>query len=885
MGATHSRFWSIACLGAGLLIAGTAGAEPSIRRTALERLDAAVARGEIAPAEAARQRFFYLFDRDRMSARFRVPGEPPAKCGTEVIAELVRDRALLDAGTRAELDHRLSSINAPGTGTYTTAHFRIEYATSGPDAPTPTDVAPANGIPDFVEWTGAACEQAWAIEVGQLTYTAPAVGNGQNARYPVTYQAQDAYGFTTVVAGQETRIVLHPSYANFPFNEDPEGDVIGALRVTVAHEFKHAIQRMYSPWTEGNWLELDATWMEDVVFDAVNDYVNFIRGDRSPFTDPQLPLFIGGLASYEDCNWETYLAATLGNEHLRAFWERRRNFPGESVLLSWQQNFAAAGTSIAGVWRDYVAWNFASGDHAAPGYGYEEAAAYPTTPATFFHEALPVGPLSWPVNGTAASAHFISNAAATLAGTPEFTFDGAPGAEWGVTLLLRLRAGGLNAIPVVPVSGFATVQVPGLDWSEIEWAALVVGNPTPANPAISYSFSARAIAPVLITHAPLFERAENSEPPMVRAVIKPGTSSLDPSTVTLTYRLNGDAEVTLPMSPTGAPQEYGASLPSTVAGTRVEYRVEARALSGSTVRTPSVPLTFHAFETMSVVESFETDAGWTVGVPGDQAITGQWERVIPRGTPAAPYLDATPMPGQACFVTQNGSIGGASGEADVDGGRTTLLSPVYSFFQGGGFARVEARYQRWYSNHVGSRPDDTWQVDASNDGGLTWVGVETATLGDNRWVPVTVDLRALFGDPVRVRFRFVAEDSGGPSLVEAGVDDFEIVAVPANPVAVIPPLAMPIQALGPAAPNPSAGWVRLRLTLSAERAIVATVRDLQGRVVKTLVPGERRAAGSSWLEWDGRSSAGAEMAAGIYWIEARADGQLIRRKLVRTRAR
>jgi len=262
MGATHSRFWSIACLGAGLLIAGTAGAEPSIRRTALERLDAAVARGEIAPAEAARQRFFYLFDRDRMSARFRVPGEPPAKCGTEVIAELVRDRALLDAGTRAELDHRLSSINAPGTGTYTTAHFRIEYATSGPDAPTPTDVAPANGIPDFVEWTGAACEQAWAIEVGQLTYTAPAVGNGQNARYPVTYQAQDAYGFTTVVAGQETRIVLHPSYANFPFNEDPEGDVIGALRVTVAHEFKHAIQRMYSPWTEGNWLELDATWMD-----------------------------------------------------------------------------------------------------------------------------------------------------------------------------------------------------------------------------------------------------------------------------------------------------------------------------------------------------------------------------------------------------------------------------------------------------------------------------------------------------------------------------------------------------------------------------------------------------------------------------------------------
>jgi hypothetical protein len=281
---------------------------------------------------------------------------------------------------------------------------------------------------------------------------------------------------------------------------------------------------------------------------------------------------------------------------------------------------------------------------------------------------------------------------------------------------------------------------------------------------------------------------------------------------------------------------------------------------------------------MSVVESFEADGGWSVGAEGDQAVSGRWERVVPRGTAAAPYLDTTPMPGQASFVTQNGSIGGSLGEADVDGGRTTLLSPVYSFFPGGAFARLEARYRRWYSNHVGARPDDAWRVDASDDGGATWINLETSTLGENRWVPVAVDLRPLFGDPHQMQFRFVAEDSGTPSLVEAGLDDFEILAIPQNPVAVILPTAMPARALGPATPNPSSEVVRLRLTLPIDRPVVATVRDLQGRVVKTL-------AGDSWIEWNGRSSSGAEAAAGVYWIEARVDGQVLRRKLVRVRAR
>src|SRR5262249_47297501 len=147
-----------------------------------------------------------------------------------------------------------------------------------------------------------------------------------------------------------------------------------------------------------------------------------------------------------------------------------------------------------------------------------------------------------------------------------------------------------------------------------------------------------------------------------------------------------------------------------------------------------------------------------------------------------------------------------------------------------------ARYRRWYVNDIGSRPDDVWRVDASNDGGATWTTVETAALGSNEWVPVTVDLLAKLGSPDRVRFRFVASDTGRASVVEAGVDDFEILARLHDPVGVGDAAGAELR-LGPPSPNPSRGSVALRLTLPRAATVRASVRDVQGRLVRRLLSG------------------------------------------------
>ena len=106
---------------------------------------------------------------------------------------------------------------------------------------------------------------------------------------------------------------------------------------------------------------------------------------------------------------------------------------------------------------------------------------------------------------------------------------------------------------------------------------------------------------------------------------------------------------------------------------------------------------------------------------GDNATTGVWTRVNPRGTLAAPEDDHSPS-GTLCWVTGQGNLGGGLGDADVDNGRTTLLSPVLDL---SGLDDPVVSYWRWYSNLLNGVVDDAFQVDVSFNGGSTWTSVET----------------------------------------------------------------------------------------------------------------------------------------------------------------
>ncbi len=863
----------------GALLPSLARSE-TVHGTAVDRIDQALAGGRIGLSEAARQKLFYVFDRGHMDARWEASEEPPTRCATLILRGIAEQLGSLDAGARSLYQtYTMQTPDPPRTlAVYETAHFYLEYETTGANGVPATDVSPANGIPDYIEWTATAVENCWTVEIDNLGYEGPILTGGPNNKYLVQFEEMGAYGYTTTTGGGRTKIVQHRNFLGFPPNDDPEGDQIGALKVTFAHEFKHASQFETSGWSEGNWVELDATWVEDIVYDQTNDYYNFISGGGSPFTSPQTTLNPG---SYEDCNWEHYQTEKLGNGHMLNFWNRRALMPGEAVLTTYSVNLANAGVPLVDAWGEYVAWNFNSGTRAGTGFGYGEAAQYPTAPATSTHTTLPVPTTNGSVVSLAANNRLINNTG-SLAGTPQFTFTGQAGANWSVSGLVKDLAGAVTRVPMTLTSGAGTLTMTGFDYSGLQWAALVIGNANTAGAAQTYSFSAQAAAALFITHQRLQNTTNTTNPYEVTAVVAAGSGTPDPGAVSLTYKVGGGSETTVPMTATGNPDQYSGDIPAQAVGSTIEYRISAETTLDELVSSPGAPGSFYSFDVLTVYEPFEAAGGWTVGDVGDNATTGLWIRVDPVGTIAQPEDDFTADPGVFCFVTGQGSPGGLDGAADVDNGKTTLMSPVFDLSTGGPYTEATVRYRRWYSNHLGGAPNsDTWRVDISNDGGSNWTNLESVTTGNNAWVLVTADLLALFGTPNQVRLRFVAEDIATGSLVEAGVDEFDILAIQQIRVGVGDRGPIAGVRLSLPAPNPSRAGTTLQLALPRAASVSATVRDLQGRQVRRLLAsGTRLPAGPNALVWDGRGDGARSLASGVYFVQVDVDDSRLEQRVV-----
>ena len=69
--------------------------------------------------------------------------------------------------------------------------------------------------------------------------------------------------------------VVDDDFARSQFSGSANG--LRALKVTAAHEFFHAVQFAFD-WLEDLWLmEGTAAWIEDEVYDSVNDNIQYLR--------------------------------------------------------------------------------------------------------------------------------------------------------------------------------------------------------------------------------------------------------------------------------------------------------------------------------------------------------------------------------------------------------------------------------------------------------------------------------------------------------------------------------------------------------------------------------------------------------------------------------
>ena len=172
----------------------------------------------------------------------------------------------------------------------------------------------------------------------------------------------------------------------------------------------------------------------------------------------------------------------------------------------------------------------------------------------------------------------------------------------------------------------------------------------------------------------------------------------------------------------------------------------------------------------------EFDQNWDLGVPGDDATEGMWERVEPVASYVGhieiqPGYDHSPA-GSYAFVTGQNNPGGGASDSDVDNGITTLQSPRFSLES---FIHPQLSYWRWISNNRGGAPyTDAFIVRVSSDNGASWTDLENTTIPFNAWKKKTFLLEDWLTLTDEMRIQFIAGDTGQISIVEAAVDDISI---------------------------------------------------------------------------------------------------------------
>ena len=262
--------------------------------SAVGKIELAYATGRISLDEWARYTAYALFEPDRLPDAFH--SEVIEPCGTWIRIRFFQVWPELSEATRQQLSYYGFLPNgalARPTGldsVRTTAHFKIHYSVAAGDtnAVDSTD-ANGNGTPDYIEIVMRLLEEVYAQELDSMKYTAPPPDSLENGKFyydVYIYKLKSStYGYVQPekVVGDNpsssNRVETNAAYSYMALRNNYagfEGTAERNLKVTIAHEFFHALQNGYDVY-EKAWLsEATATWVEDEIYDDINDNYQYL---------------------------------------------------------------------------------------------------------------------------------------------------------------------------------------------------------------------------------------------------------------------------------------------------------------------------------------------------------------------------------------------------------------------------------------------------------------------------------------------------------------------------------------------------------------------------------------------------------------------------------
>jgi hypothetical protein len=281
----------------------------------------------------------------------------------------------------------------PEATPYCSAHGCIHYVTTTADAPPLADTD-LDGVPDYIETTSATLEEVWTAEVVTRGFRAPksdltSANNGGNELIDI-YVAQigdeSLYGYCTT---DDPNALPNSGYDYWDFSaycvvdndyslaEFPFVTGVDALRVTMAHEFNHASQFAYDAGDDSWFMESTATWVEDEVYDDINDNLQYLA--ESPLSQPWVPLDSNNVFNvYGDWIFHRFLVESSDDTTIvRRAWENADASPtGQDLygIKAIAKEITDAGAKFRWAFADFGMFN------DVPTELYEEGAEYPVPP-------------------------------------------------------------------------------------------------------------------------------------------------------------------------------------------------------------------------------------------------------------------------------------------------------------------------------------------------------------------------------------------------------------------------------------------------------------------------------------------------------------------------
>lgn len=319
-------------------------------------------------------RFLYVRSENKVeSERPSDFNEQPEKCGLGFVNTIVLNIDKFLPEQQAILKVLLQRPSLQTSIVTPKGYFRIHYDQTGTNAPgySLTELA-------------AALDSAYEFEVNFLGYPPPPPDNGAGGddRYDIYILdlGGSYYGYT-----QFEDQIGNGKYLTFTvIDNDYQGYFstgINGARVTVAHEFHHAIQAGNYIYRDSDlfYYEITSTAMEEFVFDDVNDYYAYMS---DYFNNPTRAFAQNN--GYNLAIWNIFLKDRFGFDILKRQWEL---LPSARALNAINISLNEKGSTFRNELNRFGVWTYFTNYRTFPGKYFEEAANYPlirtTSPMVF----------------------------------------------------------------------------------------------------------------------------------------------------------------------------------------------------------------------------------------------------------------------------------------------------------------------------------------------------------------------------------------------------------------------------------------------------------------------------------------------------------------------